>query len=62
MLPDITGEETCQESKELGDFPVIMMTSNPAEEERVAGFALGADDYVVSLSARVNLYTGSGQS
>jgi DNA-binding response OmpR family regulator len=47
MLPDITGEETCQELKELGDFPIIILTSKSSEEERVAGFALGADDYVV---------------
>ncbi len=47
MLPDITGEEVCQELRELGDFPIIMLTSKSTEEERVAGFALGADDYVV---------------
>ncbi|MCL5024333.1 MAG: response regulator transcription factor [Nitrospirae bacterium] len=47
MLPDITGEELCQELKEIGDFPIIMLTSKSSEEERIAGFALGADDYVV---------------
>jgi DNA-binding response OmpR family regulator len=47
MLPDITGEEVCQELREMGDFPIIMLTSKSSEEERVAGFALGADDYVV---------------
>ncbi len=47
MLPDITGEEVCQELKEIDDIPVIMVTSKYSEEERVAGFALGADDYVV---------------
>ena len=45
-LPDTTGEELCQEIKELGDIPVIMLTSKASEEERIAGFALGADDYV----------------
>lgn len=47
MLPDISGEEVCQELKEIGDFPIIMLTSKSSEDERVAGFALGADDYVV---------------
>ena len=47
MLPDTSGEELIQELKEIGDFPVIMLTSKSSEEERVAGFALGADDYVV---------------
>lgn len=46
-LPDTTGEEVCQELKEIGDFPIIMLTSKSSEEERIAGFALGADDYVV---------------
>ena len=47
MLPDMSGEEVYQELKEVGDFPVIMVTAKSSEEERVAGFALGADDYVV---------------
>jgi len=59
MLPDMTGEHVCQELREIGDFPIIMLTAKSAEEERVAGFALGADDYVVKpfspreLTARV---------
>ncbi len=47
MLPDMPGESVCQSLKELGDFPIIMLTAKSSEEERVAGFALGADDYVV---------------
>jgi DNA-binding response OmpR family regulator len=47
MLPDMSGEEVYQELKEIAEMPVIMLTAKSAEEERVAGFALGADDYVV---------------
>ncbi|MBI5199798.1 MAG: response regulator transcription factor [Nitrospirae bacterium] len=47
MLPDMSGEEVFQGLKEIGDFPIIMLTAKSSEEERVAGFALGADDYVV---------------
>ncbi len=47
MLPDMSGEEVFQELKEIGDFPIIMLTAKSSEEERIAGFALGADDYVV---------------
>lgn len=47
MLPDISGEEVCQELKEIGGFPIIMLTAKSSEEERVAGFGLGADDYIV---------------
>jgi DNA-binding response OmpR family regulator len=47
MLPDMGGEEVCLQVKEMADVPVIMLTAKASEEERVAGFALGADDYVV---------------
>jgi two-component system OmpR family response regulator len=42
----MSGEEVCQELKEIGDFPIIMLTSKALEEEMIVGFALGADDYV----------------
>lgn len=46
MLPDLSGESICRELKER-DIPVIILTAKSSEEERLAGFALGADDYVV---------------
>jgi two-component system OmpR family response regulator len=56
-LPDISGEEVCQELNEIGDFPIIMLTSKSQEEERLAGFALGADDYIVKpFSPREMVY------
>lgn len=52
-LPDIPGELICQELKRLGDFPIIMLTAKSSEEQRLIGFSLGADDYVVKpFSAR----------
>ena len=47
MLPDTSGEQVIQELQELGDVPVIILTSKSSEEDRVVGFARGADDYVV---------------
>jgi len=47
MLPDISGDKVLQEIKTFGDIPVIMLTAKSAPEERIAGFALGADDYIV---------------
>ncbi len=47
MLPDMQGEAVFDELKGMGDFPIIMVTAKSSEEERIAGFALGADDYVV---------------
>lgn len=47
MLPDLSGEAVCRELSESTDIPVIMLTSKSSEEERLTGFALGADDYIV---------------
>lgn len=47
MLPDLSGEAVCRELTNSTDIPVIMLTSKSSEEERLAGFALGADDYIV---------------
>ncbi len=50
MLPDLPGTEVCRALK--GDaatraIPVIMLTAKGEEIDRVVGFELGADDYVV---------------
>lgn len=56
-LPDGSGEELCQDLKQLGDMPIIMLTAKSSEEERIAGFSLGADDYMVKpASARELVY------
>ena len=50
MLPDISGLEVCRQLKSapaLGEIPVIMLTARSEEIDRVVGFELGADDYVV---------------
>lgn len=46
-LPGSSGEELCQDLKDLADIPVIILTAKSSEEERLAGFALGADDYMI---------------
>jgi DNA-binding response OmpR family regulator len=47
MLPDMPGEEICRTVREDSDIPIIMLTAKSAEEDRVRGLGLGADDYVV---------------
>lgn len=47
MLPDIQGEELCRIIREGSDVPVIMLTAKSAEEDRIKGLGMGADDYVV---------------
>jgi two-component system phosphate regulon response regulator PhoB len=50
MLPDISGLEVCRNLKSdpaTRSIPVVMVTAKGAEVDRVVGFELGADDYVV---------------
>ena len=46
MLPDISGEEICQQLRRISRVPIVMLTAKAEEEYVVAGFDLGADDYV----------------
>ncbi|MDI6900282.1 MAG: response regulator transcription factor [Anaerosomatales bacterium] len=46
-LPGLPGEEVCRRIRDVSDVPIIMLTAKGAEEERVAGLDLGADDYLV---------------
>lgn len=49
MLPKISGEEICKWVREdlNSMMPIIMLTAKATEKNRIQGFKLGADDYVV---------------
>jgi DNA-binding response OmpR family regulator len=47
MLPKVSGEEVARKLRDTSDVPIIMLTAKGAEEERVAGLEMGADDYLV---------------
>lgn len=46
MLPGQDGFEVCQALRRESDVPVIMLTANAEETDRVVGLELGADDYL----------------
>ena len=50
MLPDMSGLEICRElrsSKKTKKIPIMMVTAKGEEVDRIVGFELGADDYIV---------------
>ncbi len=50
MLPDMSGVDICRQIRsttEIQNLPVIMVTAKGEEIDRVVGFEVGADDYVV---------------
>ncbi|CAM4248845.1 response regulator transcription factor [Pseudoalteromonas maricaloris] len=65
MLPDIEGLEVCQRLRLKADrhIPIIMLTARDTLDDKLAGFAQGADDYLTKpfsleeLAARVSALT-----
>lgn len=44
MLPKLTGLEICQSIDR--SVPIIFLTAKTAEQDKILGFSLGADDYI----------------
>ncbi|WP_079530165.1 response regulator transcription factor [Halobacillus hunanensis] len=47
MMPGMDGIEVCKELREKKATPVIMLTAKGEESNRVQGFEVGTDDYIV---------------
>jgi two-component system phosphate regulon response regulator PhoB len=50
MLPGMPGTEVCRrlkQNRETSNIPVVILTARGEEVDRVVGFEIGADDYVV---------------
>src|ERR1700729_3883221 len=45
-LPDVPGETVAREVRAASAVPIVMLTAKAAEEDRIRGLELGADDYV----------------
>jgi len=56
MLPRLDGMEVCRRIRELRPgLPVLMLTARGSEQEKVAGFRAGADDYVTKPFSALEL-------
>ena len=47
MLPSMDGWEICREIRKRSDVPIVILTAREEETDRIVGFSLGADDYVI---------------
>ncbi|MDM8564950.1 response regulator transcription factor [Candidatus Halobeggiatoa sp. HSG11] len=47
MLPGLDGWALCKQVRRNSDVPIIMLTARDAQQDRVSGLEMGADDYVV---------------
>ena len=60
MMPKLDGFSACKEIKKIKDVPVIMLSARGEDYDKLFGFELGVDDYIVKpfspkeLMARIN--------
>lgn len=64
MMPKMDGWKVCREIRKTSNIPVIMLTARGEEYDKLFGFELGVDDYIVKpfspreLMARVKVAIG----
>jgi DNA-binding response OmpR family regulator len=47
MMPELDGFSACRMIRKFSDIPIIMLSARGEEYDRINGFELGIDDYVV---------------
>ncbi|HHT53954.1 MAG TPA: response regulator transcription factor [Clostridiales bacterium] len=47
MMPELDGFSACREIRKTADTPIIMLSARGEEYDKINGFELGIDDYVV---------------
>ncbi len=47
MMPELDGFSACREIRKFSDVPIIMLSARGEEYDKINGFGLGIDDYVV---------------
>ncbi len=61
MMPKLDGFSTCKEIKKIKDIPTIMLSARGEEYDKLFGFEMGIDDYIIKpfspkeLMARINV-------
>ncbi len=61
MMPKLDGFSACREIKQIQNVPIIMLSARQEEYDKLFGFELGVDDYVIKpfspkeLMARVRV-------
>ena len=47
MMPELDGFSACREIRKISQTPIIMLSARGEEYDRINGFEVGVDDYVV---------------
>jgi two-component system KDP operon response regulator KdpE len=47
VLPDQDGFQVCEQLRSFSAVPIIMITGKAAEQDKIRGLSIGADDYLI---------------
>ena len=47
MMPELDGFSACRQIRKFSDVPIIMLSARGEEYDKINGFEIGIDDYVV---------------
>lgn len=47
MMPELDGFSACREIRKFSDVPIIMLSARGEEYDKINGFEIGIDDYVI---------------
>ena len=47
MMPELDGFSACKKIREFSEVPVIMLSARGEEYDKIHGFEIGVDDYIV---------------
>jgi DNA-binding response OmpR family regulator len=68
MMPKLDGFSACKEIRKIRDIPVLMLSARAEEYDKLFGFEVGVDDYVVKpfspkeLMARAEVIIGRNRA
>lgn len=60
MMPKMDGWTVCERIRETSDVPILLLTAKGEEQDRLRGFRLGVDDYVVKPFSSAELVARVG--
>jgi len=56
MLPEVDGFTVCRELRRKSDVPIVFLTARHGENDKLHGYSLGCDDYIVKPFSLAELY------
>lgn len=56
-LPDVNGFQLCKKIRKKSYYPIIMLSEDPDDSDKIMGLTIGADDYITKPIAPLEVTT-----